>query len=131
MLPQVAAQLQVQGEACSADGKPYTARGWASPSEPRDLGHPQPSEPPKVPSCAGVWLTYGWPVGDFQPLGFFPSCDGCGHYVVVGVGDGSGTVTVVPFGHSPGVAHLAQSVSVLVALIHGQHRRGRGLSGSV
>ena len=86
-----------------------------------------------MPLCAGVWLTYGWPVGDFQPLGFFPSCNACGHYVVIGVGDGSGTVAVVSFGPSPGVrvAHLAESVSVLMALIHGQHRRGRGMSGSV
>ncbi len=86
-----------------------------------------------MPLCAGVWLTYGWPVGDVQPLGFFPSCNACGHYVVIGVGHGWGTVTVVPFGPSPGVtaAHLADSVSVSMALIHGQHHRGRGRSGWV
>jgi hypothetical protein len=48
-----------------------------------------------------VWLAYGLPVSDVQPLSFLPSCDGFGDYVVIGVDDGSGTVTVKPCGPSP------------------------------
>ncbi len=77
-----------------------------------------------------MWFAHRWPVCDVQPLGFLPSCDGFGHYVVIGIAHGSGTVAVVPFGPSPGVtaAHLVVSVSVVMALIHEQHRKDRRLS---
>ena len=74
-------------------------------------------------SCPGVDLVFGLPKCDVQPLGFLPSCDDFGRYVVIGVADG--TIAVVPIGPSPRVtvAHLVESVSVVITPIHERHRR--------
>ena len=81
------------------------------------------------PLCAGADLAYNLPICDVQPLGFLPSSDDFGHYVVICLAHD--TLTVVPINPSPGmtVAHLVRSVSAVIAPIHGKYRRGSDSSG--